>query len=39
MNVQIQTVHFDADQKLLDHVTAKIEKLSTFHDKIIDFWG
>ncbi len=35
MNVQIQTVHFNADQKLIDHVNAKIAKLSTFHDKII----
>jgi putative sigma-54 modulation protein len=36
MNVQIQTVHFDADTRLLDHVSAKMEKLKTFHDKIID---
>jgi putative sigma-54 modulation protein len=36
MNVQIQTVHFDADSKLLEHVNAKIAKLKTFHDKIID---
>ncbi|MBC7553478.1 MAG: ribosome-associated translation inhibitor RaiA [Taibaiella sp.] len=35
MNLQIQTVHFEADQKLLDHVNAKLEKLNTFHDKII----
>ena len=35
MNVQIRTVHFDADSKLLEHVNAKIEKLGTFHDKII----
>jgi putative sigma-54 modulation protein len=35
MNVQIRTVHFDADTKLIDHVNAKIEKLKTFHDKII----
>ena len=35
MNVQIRTVHFDADGKLLDHVHAKVEKLKTFHDKII----
>lgn len=34
MNVQIQTVHFDADQKLLDHVQKKVAKLSTFHDRI-----
>ena len=36
MNVQIQTVHFDADNRLLEHVSAKMEKLKTFHDKIID---
>lgn len=35
MNVQIRTVHFNADSKLIDHVNAKLEKLSTFHDKII----
>lgn len=35
MNVQIQTVHFDADNKLIDHVTKKLEKLGTFHDQII----
>ena len=34
MNVQIQTVHFDADQKLMDHVQKKLGKLTTFHDKI-----
>ena len=28
-------LHFDADSRLLDHVNAKIEKLKTFHDKII----
>jgi len=35
MNVQIQTVHFDADTKLIDHVNAKINKMNTFHDHII----
>ncbi len=35
MNVHIQTVHFDADQKLLEHVKTKIEKLGQFHDRII----
>lgn len=34
MNINIQTVHFDADQKLLDFVQKKLEKLSTFHDRI-----
>ncbi|RYE45759.1 MAG: ribosome-associated translation inhibitor RaiA [Sphingobacteriales bacterium] len=35
MNVNIQTVHFDADNKLLDHVEEKIAKLQQFHDRII----
>jgi len=35
MNVRIQTVHFDADGKLLTFVTKKLEKLNTFHDRIV----
>ncbi len=35
MNVQIQSVHFDADTKLLEHVNKKLDKLGTFHDRII----
>ncbi|MEO6915416.1 MAG: HPF/RaiA family ribosome-associated protein [Chitinophagaceae bacterium] len=35
MNVNIQTVHFEADNKLVDYVNKKLEKLSTFHDRII----
>lgn len=35
MNVNIQTVHFDADVKLTEYVNRKLEKLSTFHDRII----
>jgi putative sigma-54 modulation protein len=35
MNVQIQTVHFDADSKLLELVNTKVEKLKTFHDRIV----
>ena len=35
MNVNIQTVHFDADVKLTEYVSRKLEKLSTFHDRII----
>ncbi len=34
MNVNIQTVHFDADEKLLELVSRKVEKLNTFHDRI-----
>lgn len=36
MNVNIQTVHFDADQKLINYVSQKIEKLTQFHDRIIN---
>ena len=35
MNVNIQTVHFDADVRLTDYVSNKLEKLNTFHDRII----
>jgi putative sigma-54 modulation protein len=35
MNVNIQTVHFDADAKLVEYVQRKLAKLSTFHDRII----
>ena len=35
MKIQVQTIHFDADQKLIDFVEKKVEKLSTFHDKIV----
>lgn len=35
MNFHIQTVHFDADSKLVEHVSQKIEKLNQFHDRII----
>jgi putative sigma-54 modulation protein len=34
MNVNIQTVHFDADGKLRSYIEKKIEKLNQFHDKI-----
>jgi putative sigma-54 modulation protein len=35
MNVNIQTVHFEADGKLVDYVNRKMTKLNTFHDRII----
>lgn len=36
MNVSIQTVRFDADVKLKDYINKKLQKLNTFHDRIID---
>ena len=35
MNVNIQTVRFSADAKLIDYVKRKLEKINTFHDRII----
>jgi putative sigma-54 modulation protein len=35
MTVHIQTVRFDADSKLIDHVNRKIEKLGNYHDRIV----
>ena len=35
MNVNIQTVRFDADSALIEYVNRKLEKLNTFHDRII----
>ena len=34
MNVNIQTVHFDADTKLVSYVEKKLSKLAQFHDRI-----
>lgn len=35
MKIQIESVHFTADQKLRDYVTKKLEKLGQIHEKII----
>jgi putative sigma-54 modulation protein len=35
MNIKINSVHFDADQKLVDHVNRKVNKLGQFFDGII----
>jgi len=35
MNVKIQSVHFDADKKLVAFVEEKVNKLNQFHDGII----
>jgi putative sigma-54 modulation protein len=34
MKVDIQSIHFTADYKLLDFVTKKLEKVQTFYDGI-----
>lgn len=35
MDVQIHTVHFDADKKLIEFVENKVNKLDQFYDNII----
>ena len=35
MQVQVHSVHFDADAKLLKFIQAKLSKLEQFHDQII----
>ena len=35
MIVHVQALHFDADKKLVDYVTKRVEKLNQFHDRII----
>jgi putative sigma-54 modulation protein len=35
MNVNIQSVRFTADSKLIEYVNRKLQKINTFHDRII----
>lgn len=35
MEIRKQSVHFDADQKLLDFIDRKVNKLETFFDRIV----
>ncbi len=34
MNVNIQTVHFDADRRLIEHIERKLEKIRSFFERI-----
>lgn len=36
MKLQMHSVHFDADQKLLEFIQKKTDKLETFYDRIIE---
>ncbi|PKP08734.1 MAG: ribosomal subunit interface protein [Bacteroidetes bacterium HGW-Bacteroidetes-4] len=35
MDIKVQSVHFDADTKLLEFINAKVGKLERFYDNII----
>jgi len=36
MKLQVHSVHFDADQKLIDFIQKKLDKLETFYDRVVD---
>jgi putative sigma-54 modulation protein len=36
MKLQIHSVHFDADHKLIEFIEKKVNKLETFYDKFTD---
>ena len=36
MKLQMHSIHFDADVKLLNFIQKKTDKLHTFYDRIID---
>ncbi len=36
MKLQMHSIHFDADQKLIDFIQRKSDKLDTYYDRIID---
>lgn len=36
MEITIQSINFTADQGLLDYITKKIQKLSTFYNDVVD---
>lgn len=35
MNVNVHSIHFDADTKLVEFIKEKLAKLETFHDSIL----
>jgi putative sigma-54 modulation protein len=35
MDFKVHSIHFDADQKLIDFIRAKVEKLNQFYGNII----
>ena len=35
MKLDFQSIHFDADKKLLEYIEKKINKLDTFYDQIL----
>jgi putative sigma-54 modulation protein len=36
MKLQVHSIHFDADTKLIEFIQKKIDKLETFYDRLVD---
>jgi putative sigma-54 modulation protein len=36
MKLQVHSIHFDADKKLVDFLQKKLNKLETFYDRLVD---
>ncbi|HEY3404565.1 MAG TPA: HPF/RaiA family ribosome-associated protein [Ohtaekwangia sp.] len=36
MKVQVHSIHFDADRKLINFIQKKLDKLDTFYDRLVD---
>ncbi len=36
MKLQMHSIHFDADRKLVEFIQKRADKLETFYDRIID---
>ena len=36
MKLQVHSIHFDADNKLITFIQKKLDKLETFYDRMVD---
>lgn len=36
MKLQVQSIHFNADVKLINFIQRKVDKLETFYDRLVD---
>src|SRR6187455_1866083 len=36
MKLQVHSIHFDADIKLITYIQRKLDKLETFYDRMVD---
>jgi putative sigma-54 modulation protein len=36
MKLKVQSIHFDADRKLVNFIQKKVEKLETYFDRMVD---